>query len=448
MEKGNIGDVMSLHHNIIGFLSADSGLAQSARALYNHLGRNGAIVRGTVLSLGDDRTGRVAFEDDFASDSPGSSIREIQWVHVNPPEFNASWGANNPDQIQNTHTFKIAVPYWELEKLPSDWVQNLNAMDAVCAPTPFIADALRESGITVPILQSPLLFDASEELIAGNRAKFNLPNGFLFLTHFDLSSDPSRKNPEAAVRAFVEAFGETSTKLDAHLVVVMNNPGKLEGASAIIDAIREETSDFSNIHWRSGHIPEEDLPEFQASFDAVISLHRAEGLGLVPLEMMAQGKPAVVTGYSGNLAYCNADNSCLVPFEKVPVEVIHPVYIQALEEHPDLTWAEADTTAAADQMRRLVEDSAWAQEISVQAVKSVRAASKADWRPFIDEVEYMARNMPKATPEQWTQRYSWCSCPWEPGFSQPLPWRVRWGMRWADYKRKKGWNFAIFKQAQ
>jgi glycosyltransferase involved in cell wall biosynthesis len=439
---------MSFTHNVIGYLSADSGLAQSARALHNHLSRNGAKVRGTVLSLGDDRTGRVAFPEGPETASSDVDHLEIQWVHVNPPEFDASWGANDPDQIQDPHTFKIAVPYWELEKMPSDWVRSLNAMDAVCAPTPFIADALRESGLTVPILQSPLLFDAPEELVAGNRAKFNLPNGFLFLTHFDLSSDPSRKNPEAAVRAFVKAFGATSTEQDAHLVVVMNNPGKLEGAAAIIDAIREETAGFSNIHWRSGHIPDEDLAEFQASFDAVISLHRAEGLGLVPLEMMVQGKPAVVTGYSGNLAYCTAENSCLVPFEKVPVEVIHPVYLQALEEHPDLTWAEADTDAAAAHMRRLVEDSDWAQLISTQAMESVRKASQVDWLPFIEEVERLAQMTPPATPEQWTTRYGWCSCPWAPGFSQSLPWRVRWGMRWSDYKRKKGWNFAIFKQAQ
>lgn len=439
---------MSQAHNVIGYLSADSGLAQSARSLHHHLARNGAKVRGTVLSLGDDRTGRVAFPEHEATDSSGAGGVEIQWVHVNPPEFDASWGANNPDQIRDPHTFKIAVPYWELEKMPSDWVESLNAMDAVCAPTEFIADAMKASGVTVPIVQAPLLFhEPQKELPLGDRAKFGLPSdGFLFLTHFDLSSDPSRKNPEAAVRAFAEAFGSGWSGPEAHLIVVMNNPGKLEGASAIIDTIRAETQEFSNIHWRSGHIPDEDLAAFQASFDAVISLHRAEGLGLVPLEMMAQGKPAVVTGYSGNLAYCTTENACLVPFEKVPVEVIHPVYIQALEEHPELTWAEADTSAAADQMRRLVQDVNWATQLGQKARESVCKAALVDWHGFIEEVEGLAREARPATPEQWTKRYSWCSCPWVPGVAHILPWRQRWGMRWSDYKRKKGWNFAIFKR--
>ena len=166
----------------------------------------------------------------------------------------------------------------------------------------------------------------------------------------------------------------------------------------------------------------------------------------MPLEMMAQGKPAVVTGYSGNLAYCTTENACLVPFEKVPVEVIHPVYIQALEEHPELTWAEADTSAAADQMRRLVQDENWATQLGQKARESVCKAALVDWHGFIEEVEGLAREARPATPEQWTKRYSWCSCPWVPGVAHLLPWRQRWGMRWSDYKRKRGWNFAIFKR--
>lgn len=436
---------MEFQHNVIGYLSADSGLAQSARSLYHHLSKCGGPVEGTCLSLGDDRTGRVDFKSPDIL--PGS--HSIQWIHVNPPEYGDSWGANSPEQVQDAQAFKVGVPYWELERMPTTWIQTLNALDAVCAPTPFIAEAIRKSGVTAPVLECPLLFDGCSEEIYGDREKFSLPRkGFLFLTHFDLSSDPSRKNPEAAVEAFAKAFGPEWSGPEAHLVVVMNNPGKLEGADEIINDIQRKTHHISNIHWRSGHILTEDLKTFQASFDAVVSLHRAEGLGLVPLEMMAMGKPAVVTAYSGNFAYCTPQNSCLVPFDRVPVEAIHPVYLEALEEHPDLTWAEAQTQSAALQMQRLVLEPEWARRIGEQARRDVRVASSFDWSEFKAEVEALAGNTPSATAQQWEVRYSWCSCRWEPGLSHDLPWRTRWGIRWSNYKRKKGWNFKLFSSSK
>ena len=442
-----------LHHHVIGFLSADSGLGQSGRILLHKLEQEGRTVHGTALSTGDSRTGRVKADawrgEPHARNT--SSGQHIQWVHVNPPEVTFSWGCNEPRQVQDESAFKVAVPFWELEKLPADWVRTLNAFDAVAAPTTFIRKALEASGVTAPIVDLPLITEGLDEAgdVAGDRQRFGLPEeGFLFLSHFDLSSGPSRKNPEAAVRAFMAAFHDRREGPEVpHLVVAMNNPEVLDLASDAIKALMDQTQAFPNIHWRPGHIAEADLPAFRASFDAVVSLHRAEGLGLVPLEMMAIGKPAVVTAYSGNMAYCTPENAALVTYDRVPVRALHPLYHNAIKEHPDLRWAEAHIDKAAEAMQRLVDDPAHCAALAAQARKDVRRHAEASWAECIAEVEALAAESGPRSSAVWEERYAWCSCPFDPDVPAPkLSPALKAKHQWSDFKRKLGWNFRIFRK--
>lgn len=55
------------------------------------------------------------------------------------------------------------------------------------------------------------------------------------------------------------------------------------------------------------------------SCDIYLSLHRAEGFGLVIAEAMALGKPVVATGWSGNMDFMCEDTAAVVPFKLVPV---------------------------------------------------------------------------------------------------------------------------------
>ena len=43
-----------------------------------------------------------------------------------------------------------------------------------------------------------------------------------------------------------------------------------------------------------------------AACDAVVSLHRSEGFGLILAEAMYLGKPVVATGWSGNMDFMNS----------------------------------------------------------------------------------------------------------------------------------------------
>ena len=439
---------MPIVHNVIGYLSSDSGLGKSARTLARKLMLSGEEVFVTNVSIGDVRSDRLPLNEFKPFPKHEAPRRVVHWIHLNPPEFDHSWAQAFPRQLHNPEAFLIAVPYWELERMPKHWVRRLEACDAIAAPTQFIAESLKNSGLTSPILRIPLLIESpADEVPEGNRQSFGLPlSGFLFLSFFDLSSDPARKNPEAALRAFIAAFPDPKPGPDApHLVIKMNNPDILKGASETIQELVGQSKAFENIHWRTDNIPETDLMAFQACFDALISLHRSEGLGLVPVEMMSLGKPAVITGYSGNMDYSTPENSMLVPYDAVPVHVIHPVYQMALQEMPDLTWAEAKIPEAAEAMRLLATDSKRYVKLSRQAQQDIARLAGQSWSTTLNEIHQIIQTAPSPSMEDWTERYSWCACGWTENFRPQQHWRIRWGQKWSNFKNRNKLNFRIFR---
>ncbi len=96
-------------------------------------------------------------------------------------------------------------------------------------------------------------------------------------------------------------------------------------------------------------LPKADIDGLAGACDVYLSLHKAEGFGLGIAEAMSQGKPVVVTGWSGNLEFCHEDTAWLVPYQKVPI--LPHEYPVSMKE-----WAEADVEAAAAALREIRRD--------------------------------------------------------------------------------------------
>ena len=90
-----------------------------------------------------------------------------------------------------------------------------------------------------------------------------------------------------------------------------------------------------------------------AAVDVFVSLHRAEGFGLVMAEAMLLDTVCVATDWSSNTEFMDADSACMVSFQKVEIQETSGNYKKGCR------WAEPDVEEAAGYMRRLYEDPAY-----------------------------------------------------------------------------------------
>lgn len=99
--------------------------------------------------------------------------------------------------------------------------------------------------------------------------------------------------------------------------------------------------------------------------DVYISLHRAEGFGLILAESMALGTPVVATDYSANTEFMNSEVACMIDYQKVILKDDVWPYERGN------CWAEPNVEQAAEYLRKLYEDSTYYNEIKIRAQKYI-----------------------------------------------------------------------------
>jgi glycosyltransferase involved in cell wall biosynthesis len=357
--------------NVYGYLTSNLGLGVAARNTVHMLLNNGVPVRLSDISAGHGMKGK---NDDLKA--------EIESTQALPP-FGINLFHLNPDQmlyllnplsslVTTKDRMQVCVPFWELPKLPPSWHQPLEAMDLILAPTRYIEAAVRAELPDARVVHFEQAVHIPNE-VEPNRARFGLPEeAVAFVTSFDLRSDIERKNPWAAIEAFHRAFPD---RKDVRLVIKVNNAEYSAEFPALVRRLEAESRD-ERVVVDDSPMEYRDVLSLYASCDVLVSLHRAEGLGLSLLEAMAFGKVVVATAFSGNMDFTTADNSCLVSYRMVPVAAsTQYAYSKAFAGEQE--WAEPSVDEAAEWMRRLAGEPGLRESLGRAAAataQSVRAS--------------------------------------------------------------------------
>jgi glycosyltransferase involved in cell wall biosynthesis len=162
------------------------------------------------------------------------------------------------------------------------------------------------------------------------------------LTTFAFDSGFDRKNPLASVVAFREAFGE---RTDVELVI------KARGRSRTGEPERrfaEAIHGAINITALEGTIDRAAYYKLLNDVDVLLSLHRAEGFGLVLAEAMLMRKPVIATAWSGNLDFTTKEASCQVSAKSIAARDELDAYIGLAGQ-----WADPSIEDAVAWLRRL-----------------------------------------------------------------------------------------------
>ncbi len=203
-----------------------------------------------------------------------------------------------------------------------------------------------------------------------SRPAFGLPeNDILFITSFELLSDMNRKNTGAVIESFRQAF---PGKEGVGLVVNVNNPHPHPAASEQLRELHSRASNDPRIVLIEKNLTYREVLSLYAACDAIVSLHRGEGLGLSPMEGMTLGKPVIATAWSGVMDFMSDRNSCLVPCTLVPLPAASASGYNASYVGGATVWAEPDVGCAAVWMRRLAEDASLRKKIGDAAAGDLR----------------------------------------------------------------------------
>ena len=341
--------------NFIGYSKGELGLGQAMRSMV--FSAKEALIPLVVRQF------KVRMTSKQLNDSIGPYVSDrcrypVNIICINPDMLYRlpSW-VTYPEWAK---TYNIGYWFWELENFPDAWHYATHVVDEIWVATDFIANAMRKSGKKVVKIPFPLEFDLPAEHL--NKTYFGLnPNEFTFLFSFDFNSVPERKNPEAVIRAFKEAFpkGDSSARL---ILKTMNGGHYSEFRKSLEVLIAHDY----RIEIRDEYITQDEMHGLIRSTDCYISLHRAEGLALGLAEAMFLGKPTIATGYSGNTDFMNSSNSVLVPFSLVPVPS------GAYPNGEGQFWAEPDISMAAARMQKLVANQKFQENLGSSAALYMR----------------------------------------------------------------------------
>jgi glycosyltransferase involved in cell wall biosynthesis len=324
--------------NVIGYLKAAMGVGEAGRLTLRTLNHTGLRARGLETWLNS-----IAKRTDLSCD---------QWLE---PEANGRFQVFNIncDQLPQVvahlrpvlrpDAYRIMVPFWELANLPDAWLPAVDEVDEIWAPTRFIQTMLVKK-VSKPVIRMPLALEF-EQPSRVERSRFRLPERrFLFMFAFDYLSFIERKNPMAVVSAFKRAFRSGGPHGHAQLVLkTLNADQLLESGNALRELIRGDP----DIILIEELLSRQDTLALVAACDAVVTLHRSEGLGLLVAEAMMLGKPVISTDYSATTEFVTPETGWPVDYELIPVqEGKYPF-------HEGQVWADVDIDHAAWQMRQV-----------------------------------------------------------------------------------------------
>ena len=197
-----------------------------------------------------------------------------------------------------------ALFFWEETLVPLATVDVLNRhFDAVFAPSRFVAKALVDSGVAIPVLNlglAPLLQPFAA--LAGKRERSG-PYTFLHV-----SSAFPRKGLDVLLAAWASAF----TAADSVRLVIKTFPNPHNEASAQCAGLRALHPDAAPVELVDLDLSGDELLALYRDADAAVLPTRGEGYNLPAAEAMAAGLPVIVTDWGGHLDFCRPDTARLV----------------------------------------------------------------------------------------------------------------------------------------
>ncbi|HZZ70072.1 MAG TPA: glycosyltransferase family 4 protein [Phenylobacterium sp.] len=339
---------------VVGYPFEPTGMAEHARSTFRAFRAAGATPR--LLDVADaNRVYDPDLERDFGPHLVTTLGEGVNLFGVNGDE--AARVIERVGEAAFARGYNIAYPAWELAEYPKAWAQVLDRFDEIWAPSSFVAQALR-GAVSKPVHRMPLPVDLKLSSFLGRR-HFGIPEeAFVAVFFFDFASFADRKNPGAVLEAF-ERLAARRPDADIHCVIKSRGGHDSDEAQTALELRLAALGPRAQALY--GDMSDNEIKNLVRVSDVFVSLHRSEGFGRGMAEAMALGRPAIATGYSGNLDFMPQGTGLLVDYELVPVAP------GAYPHGEGQMWAAASPEHASRLMEQLMDDPAEARAMGARA---------------------------------------------------------------------------------
>ncbi|MET0271860.1 MAG: glycosyltransferase family 4 protein [Phenylobacterium sp.] len=341
---------------VVGYPFAPTGMGEHGRSTVRALRAVGVEPR--IVDVGPAGPRDPDLEREFAADLAGG-LGGVNIFCVNADE--SARAVERLGRPAFDAAYNIAYPAWELARYPAAWAKVLTEFDELWAFSAFVRDALAEA-VPRPVFKIPLAVELQRSRIL-DRAWFDIPEeAFAVLFFFDFASYAARKNPQAVLDAF-ELLVRRRPEAPLHLVIKTRGEPASPAERRAFDARVARLDD--GVQVIDADLSDNEIKNLVAACDVFVSLHRSEGFGRGMAEAMALGRPAVATGYSGNLEFMTPETSRLVDYTLVPVPR------GAYPHSEGQVWADASPEHAAALIEALLDDPAATRALGDRARRHI-----------------------------------------------------------------------------
>lgn len=339
--------------NLIANIKADTGLGESSRIVASDL--QNANIPFTIYDVSlPGQGGRT--NEQFTNKITNTLPYSINIIHINPHEMATALKTVGYDILD--YHYNIGFWSWELEDFPMEWKGCIDVLDEIWTPSEFTSNSIRKITDkpirTLPHCVMPIVDKKCD------RNYFGLPEDlFLFLIVYNSGSVAERKNPYAAIEAYKKAFGNLDEKVG--LVVKTSSASEEE-----IDKLKQSLQGVKNVYYIVDNLKKEEMNSLINDIDVYVSLHRAEGFGLVLAEAMYLGKAVIATGWSANMEFMNENIACIIDYKLVPVETERGGFSK------ESLWADASIKTTVKYMKKLCKDKEFYNGLCIRAQKYIK----------------------------------------------------------------------------
>ena len=265
--------------------------------------------------------------------------------------------------FKNSGKYRVGYSMLEVTGIPSDWVEQANALDEIWVPSHFNLETFRESGVNKPINVMPLGVDINHfnPFISSRKQG----GRYVFISIFEWSE---RKAPEILLKAYNQEFSSSDDVL--LLLKVINNDPSVN-IERQVEAMRLRSDRAPVVLMLNQKVPSYQMGSLYRSSDCFVLPTRGEGWGMPTLEAMACGLPVISTPWSAQTEFFNEEIGYPIEVKRMIPAVAKCPYYEGFE------WADPDVDHLASLMRHVYENPEEGRARGLRA--SISARDKWTW---------------------------------------------------------------------